>query len=289
MKIGMENLSIYQVASLRIVSAGLILFPITLRHISRIPPNKIGLIFLSGFMGNFIPAFLFCIAESRVDSALAGTLNSLTPIFVIISGVFFFKITIAREKLWGVLIAFAGSILLLFSKGIKGNTDISYSLIIVFATLLYGINVNFINKYLHDIGSLKIAAIALSLCAIPALLILYLTGYFQIFLEITTYKSSLATLTLGVVGTAIANILFYGLIKKAGVIFSSMVTYGMPIVAIGWGFIFHESIGLMQIISLIIILAGVYIASRDINVWLKSTKQKFYLRFKPNRISGNLE
>ena len=280
MKIGMENLSIFQVASLRIVSAGLFLLPITIRHFSKIPNKKLGYIFLSGFMGNFIPAYLFCIAESEVDSALAGTLNSLTPIFAILSGLIFFKMTIPREKLWGVIIAFTGSVLLLFSKGMSNPTDISYSLIIVFATILYGINVNFINKYLHDIGSLQIAAIALSLCAIPALVVLFFTGYFQIFLHIETLKSSLATLTLGIAGTAVANVLYYKLIKKAGVLFSSMVTYGMPFVAIGWGFVFQESIGWRQIVSLLIILIGVYMASRNINDLLKSIRQKFYLGIK---------
>jgi drug/metabolite transporter (DMT)-like permease len=64
-------------------------------------------------------------------------------------------------------------------------------------------------------------------------------------------------------GTAIATILFYMLIKRAGVLFTSMVTYGIPFVAIGWGFVYNENIGWKQIASLFIILAGVYIANRN--------------------------
>lgn len=262
MKLGMEALSIYQVASLRIVCAGLILLPITIRCISKIPRKKVGLIFISGTIGNLIPAFLFCAAESKVDSALAGTLNSLTPIFAIVTGLIFFQMNLSSRKLLGISIAFVGSLFLLFSKGISNNTDISYSLLIVFATLLYGINVNFINRFLHEIESLHIAAIGLSLCAIPAFIILYFTGYFQVFTQSQTFTSTLATFTLGVVGTAIANILFYKLIKEAGVVFSSMVTYGMPFVALGWGLVFKENIGWLQVVSLFIILIGVYIAGK---------------------------
>ncbi len=72
----------------------------------------------------------------------------------------------------------------------------------------------------------------------------------------------MAAATLGIFGTAIATILFYMLIKRAGVLFSSMVTYGIPFVAIFWGVVAHEDIGWKQIISLLVILTGVYFANR---------------------------
>jgi drug/metabolite transporter (DMT)-like permease len=68
---------------------------------------------------------------------------------------------------------------------------------------------------------------------------------------------------MGIMGTAFAIILFYTLVKRAGGIFASMVTYGIPFVAITWGYIFGESIGMMKIASLLIILLGVYWANRN--------------------------
>jgi drug/metabolite transporter (DMT)-like permease len=263
MKIGMESLTDFQVASLRIVSAGIVLLPLTVRHIRSIPFNKIGYIFLSGVLGNLVPSYLFCIAETRVDSALAGTLNALTPIFAIITGFFIFKFHVPSKKIIGIIIAFGGSALLMFGKGMKDTSDISFSLLIVLATSLYGINVNLAKKYLNDVGSLKAASVALSLSAIPALIVLIFTGYFHIFTRPETLIGTLAASTLGVMGTAIATILFYMLIKRAGVLFTSMVTYGIPFVAIGWGFVYNENIGWKQIVSLFIILAGVYIANRN--------------------------
>jgi drug/metabolite transporter (DMT)-like permease len=262
MKAGMETLSVYQVASLRIASAGLVLLPLTIRHIRSIPYNKIGFVFLSGLLGSLLPSFLFCIAETKIDSALAGTLNALTPIFAIVSGIFIFELKVSSKKLTGILIAFAGSVLLLFSKGMKDTANVSFSLYIVLATLFYGINVNLVQKYLHNTSSLKIASVALSLCAIPATLVLFFTGYFRTFSDVATLKSTVAAATLGIFGTAIANILFYMLIKRAGVLFSSMVTYGIPFVAIFWGVIAKEDIGWKQIVSLIVILTGVYFANR---------------------------
>lgn len=263
MKVGLETLTEYQVASLRIVFAGLVLLPITYRHIRKIAFQKMGWVFLSGVLGSLLPAYLFCIAETRIDSAVAGTLNALTPIFAILAGFIIFKHAFERKKILGILIAFAGCIFLMFSKGIKTDVHVGYSLIIVLATVLYGINANLVKKYLYDVGSLKTVAIGLSLCAVPAFLVLLFTGYFGIFLQPYTYQSTLASAVLGIVGSAAANILYYMLIKRAGVLFSSMVTYGIPVVAMFWGWVAHEEIGWKQILSLIVILAGVYVANRS--------------------------
>ena len=84
-------LSPFQVAALRLLCAGLVLLPVTIRQISKIPGKKLILVFLSGLVGNFIPAILFPLAETRIDSSLAGFLNSLTPIFVLITGILFFS------------------------------------------------------------------------------------------------------------------------------------------------------------------------------------------------------
>jgi drug/metabolite transporter (DMT)-like permease len=52
------------------------------------------------------------------------------------------------------------------------------------------------------------------------------------------------------------------LIKRSSIIFASMVTYGIPVIAVAWGLYFGESISLLQVASLLIILAGVYIVNK---------------------------
>ena len=260
MKIGLQQLSSYQVASLRILSSGVILLPITIKYIGRIPAKKLLIVFLSGTLGSLLPALLFCLAEEKIDSSLAGTLNSLTPFFVIITGVVFFKTKIAANKTIGIFIAFIGCILLLLSKSqLQANQHFSSILLVVLATILYGFNVNMVAKNLLHIPSLQIAAIALSLNALPALLLLTLTGYFSLQLgNKAILIATGASMLLGLVGTAIATITFYILVKRAGIIFASMVTYGIPFVAIGWGIYYGENFGWQQLLCLIVILAGVY-------------------------------
>ena len=261
MKIGLDNqLSPYQVAALRMVSAGLVLSPVAVKYIRNIPSNKLLIVLLSGTLGSLLPSFLFCMAEDGIDSSLAGTLNCLTPIFVIVTGVLFFKIKTSTNKIIGIAIAFSGSVLLLISKGhMQESQHLVYVSFVVLATILYGINVNLVGRHLGNISSLQIAAVALSLNAIPAFVVLIYTGYFM--LPLTGHKYLLATgaaSLLGIVGTAIATIIFYMLVKRAGGIFASMVTYGIPFIAIGWGVIYGEAFGWMQVFCLLIILSGVY-------------------------------
>lgn len=267
MKEGLASLSAFQVAALRIVFSGIVLLPSAIKYFRQVPADKIFLVFMSGVLGSLLPAFLFCIAEQGIDSALTGTLNSLTPIFVIVTGALFFQSKASANKILGVIVAITGSVLLLLSKGnLQQDQNLFYISLVVLATVCYGLNVNMVHRHLTGIGSLQIAAVALSLNAIPAFIILYFTGYFDLPLTDKGVLTSTAfSALLGIMGTAVASIIFYMLVKRAGAIFSSMVTYGIPVVANIWGVIYHEEVGWKQVACLALILSGVFIANRKIN------------------------
>lgn len=264
MKEGLINLTAFQVASLRIISSGLVLLPMAIGSFKHIPKNKIVTVFMSGVLGSLLPAYLFCVAEQGVSSALAGVLNSLTPIFVIIAGSLFFQSRTSSNKVAGILIAFCGSVLLFLNQpGFSEKSNALYVSLIVIATICYGINVNMVGRYLGNIPSIRIAAVALSINAVPAFIVLICSGFFQYDFGSKGVLVSIGySFVLGIFGTAIASIIFYMLIKRAGAVFSSMVTYGIPIVAIVWGIIYGEKIGWKDMVCLLVILAGVYVANR---------------------------
>jgi len=198
-----------------------------------------------------------------MDSGLSGILNALTPLFTLLIGAIFFHSVLPVKKWTGVIIGFVGLVLLMVSgkQGISFN-NMNYSLFIILATIFYGLNVNVVSRYLKHIPSLSIAAVAFSVLTIPAGLILFFTGYFhQPFTSGFTYSTGAASI-LGIFGTAVASILFYMLMKRAGYLFASMVTYGIPFVALFWGFLAHETIMPLQILCLILILVGVWLANK---------------------------
>jgi drug/metabolite transporter (DMT)-like permease len=264
MKEGLKELSAYEVATIRILSAGIILLPFALKGFREIHFKDMGKVLVSGLLGSFFPAVLFCIAETQIDSALAGMLNALTPLFVIIIGFLFFKSSVQLNKTVGVVIGFCGMLLLFFSKdGNTTNSNMIFSSLVIAATICYGINVNLVSKYLKHIGSLNLAAVSFGFLIVPSAILLYFLGFFNhSFFNRALLISSSASIVLGVFGTAIASILFYMLMKRAGALFSSMVTYGIPFVAVFWGLLAGETVSGLQILGLMIILTGVYLANR---------------------------
>ena len=265
MKEGLMQLTAFQVAAMRIFSAGLVLLPIAIQQLKETPNEKIKRIIISATIGNFIPAFLFCIAETRINSSLAGIVNALTPLFAILIGILFFKMPFIWKKVAGVLVGFVGLCLLFLpqSNGIEFDKNQLYALYIVAATMLYGINPNLIVKHLKGINSLHIASIGLSVLAIPSFFILLFTGYFSAFNTSEPFvRATIASVILGVFGTAVAQIFFLMLLKRTGVVFSSLATYIMPFVAILWGVYYGETITNWELICLGIILSGVYFANK---------------------------
>lgn len=264
MKIGMVEFSSYQVASLRIFSAGLFLLPLALKNIKGIKRNEFLLIILSGLLGNYLPAYLFCIAETKIDSSLAGIINSLMPIFVIVVGVIFFNLDITKKKIIGVLSAFIGLSVLLGAKGFSHDLNFFHILLAIIGTLFYGINSHLISLKLKDLSSVKIISVSTTALAIPSLVTLFYTDFFNVFSNEKQFILSLsASVVLGVLGTALASWLFYILIKRAGSVFASLVTNTMPIVAVFWGWVSGESVTILEIICLFIILSGVYYTNKD--------------------------
>jgi drug/metabolite transporter (DMT)-like permease len=272
MKIGMfatddsAALSANQVAAIRILSASLVLLPFAPGAWRRLPSAGIGgYIFLSGLLGSFFPAFLFCMAESKIDSSLAGTINAITPIFTLLIATIFFKSKIALHKWAGIAVGFCGCLLLFIGKGNASTGQYSFSAFAVLATVCYGINVNMVRHRLMLVPSLDIASLAFSFLLIPSLAVLYFSGFFQLPITKTPYLGAiLASATLGIIGTALASVLFYILVKRAGIVFASLVTYGIPFVALGWGILYGEKIGINQMIALLIILSGVYLANQNL-------------------------
>lgn len=262
------GLSAAQIAALRIFSAGMVFVPFAFFHFSKIPKNKLGFVILSAVFGNLLPAFLFAEAITRLDSSLAGILNSLTPICVVVIGIFFFKDKIKSQKIVGVLTGFLGLVLLtalplILDKKSISLDNLGYTLLIVTATFLYGINVNMVGHYLKGLNPIHIATVSLAIMTIPAGIMLWQQGFLHLdFRDPVVKKSVLESIGLGVAGSAIATALFYTLVQRAGILFASLVTYGIPFIALFWGFLGGEKITWVQPFCLGIILVGVYLANR---------------------------
>lgn len=261
MKKSAEQLSGWQIGAVRIFSASVVFLPFTSFHLRQLPKAKIPIVLLTGLLGNLFPAFLFGIAiQHSGESSLAGILNSLTPLFVILIGILFFGANLQRKKLAGVLVGFVGLFILSLSNGPLTESGIGYTLLILLATIFYGLNVNIVGTYLKGLHPVKMATVSIGFLSVPTALVLW---FAPVSLNTQEMRTSVgAAVALGILSSSVATIIFYALIERAGGLFASLVTYAVPVVAIGWGLVYHEAIGFLQIGCLAVILSGVYIANR---------------------------
>ncbi|HOY31333.1 MAG TPA: DMT family transporter [Bacteroidales bacterium] len=264
MKRGLEHYSAGQLALLRIAFACIFLFPFAVRSAKKINRKKLLYIAITGIVGNGIPAFLFAKAQTGIDSSLAGILNSLTPLFTLVIGILFFSYQAKWLNIAGVFIGLAGTIGLMSISGHKTlEFNFSYGIYIIIATILYGINLNIVRKYLADTDATTITAFAFLIIGIPVICILFFATNF-----ITLLTKNPGALTglgyiaiLGVVGSGIAVILHNILIKKGGVLFAASITYLIPLVAVFWGVADGEAFEPFYVFWIALILAGVFIAN----------------------------
>ncbi len=262
MKVSLQGLTPPQIAGVRIFSAAIVFLPFALFHFRQVPKARLGIILLTGIFGNLLPAFLFAAAILRIDSSLTGILNSLTPLCVVVIGIAFFRNRISTRKILGVVVGFIGLCLLSVTQSGISLANAGYAGLVLLATVSYGLNVNLVSYYLKGVHPVKAATISLSFMALPAGIILYLEGFMDLdFHNPHVQWSLLNCILLGVVGSAIATALFYILVQKAGGLFASLVTYGIPFVALGWGFLAGESISWIAILCLLVILTGVFMAN----------------------------
>ena len=264
MKKALISLSPIQVGALRILITAVFLFLIGFKHVFKINKRQWYYLLLNGFIGSFIPVFLFAYAIKHIDSSIASILNSLTPLNTIIFGALIFGFSFKRSQLIGVLVGLVGAIVLILKGAeINPSQDYSYAGLILIATICYALNVNIIKKHLHDLDALSITVGNFMLLIVPAFIVLYFTEFFTTFELNATSRLSLIYITiLAIFGTGLAKILYNHLIQISTPVYSSSVTYLIPIVAIMWGVLDGEKISIVQILAGGIIIFGVYLVNK---------------------------
>jgi drug/metabolite transporter (DMT)-like permease len=265
MKRALVGLTPIQVGALRILITAVFLVLIGFKRLFKINRRHWYYLTINGFVGTFFPAFLFAYAINEIDSSVASILNSLTPLNTLILGALIFGFGFRKRQLIGVLIGLTGTLMLIL-KGVEvnPNQDYFYASFILLSSIGYALNVNILKKYLHDLDALSITVGNFVLLVVPTLMVLWFTNFFSTFEINDTSLNAVYYITLlAVFGTGLAKIMFNRLIQISTPIFSSSVTYLIPIVAISWGIMDGEKISFLQFLSGFIILLGVYLVNKS--------------------------
>jgi len=259
---GEPVLTPWQMATARLSIAWLVLSPLLFKHASLLRQHWRPLLG-SGLLGNGIPAILFALAQTRIDSSLSGMLNSLTTLMTLIVGVALFGHRLRIVHVVGVLIGLAGAVGLIALKGGDGIPSWSvYAALPIVGTLCYGISGNIVKRHLYSVPPLATSVLALTFVGPISIGLALGSGLPETLATNPHGWSSLGYVAiLAVLSSALALVLWNVLLQRTTALRAATVTYLMPVVAIGWGLLDGEYITWAQVGMIAAVLGGVYIVS----------------------------
>lgn len=224
----------------------------------------LGIIFLVALVNNTLPFSLITWGEQYIPSGLAAILNSTVPLFaVVISHFALSDERFSWSRVAGVTVGFMGVAILfapdLFSQGFSGA--VIGQLAIILASLGYAIGSVTARKYLRGVPSATLSALQLGFAllwvTLPAL------AWEKPWTMQPTALAWFSALWLGLLGTGLAYLFFFQLIKSIGATPTTMVTYVIPVFAVIFGVIFlDERLYWAQLAALALIFAGVWLVNR---------------------------
>ena len=217
---------------------------------------------LIGLCNISIPFVLIAIGTSMINSYLAAILMSTTPLSGSLLAHFFLKDEkLSLPKSLGVLIGFSGIVLLFFDKVIINSENYLYALITILGSTFYCIG-GLLTLKLKDRKNENVTT-STTLWSVIFLL------PFSLVIETPwnsspTLASTVSLLYLGVVATGFAWLIRFRILTVNGLVFQTQVAYLIPIFGIFFGyFLMNEIITWRVLVSLVIILTGIYIFKKN--------------------------
>lgn len=275
-KRGLEAYPSLLVGALRIFVSFVVLLPVAIVHLKRVPLYKWKYIAIIGLIGTGLPAYLFARAQTQIDSSLAGILNSLTPLFTLLVGLAFFKQRAVWQSVTGVIIGLLGAVGLIYTTS-NGSFEFHFSFAIyaILATIGYAFQTNMIKYYLSDVHPLSIAALGFFFIGIP---VTFYVFFFSDFTSILSgHPDGLSSFgyiaILGVMASAVAIILYNKLVQITNAVFASSVTYFVPVLALFWGMTDGERYPAVSLIFIVMILFGILLVNRTRKKQLQKQKK----------------
>jgi drug/metabolite transporter (DMT)-like permease len=206
-----------------------------------------------------IPFTLFPLAQGSVNSAIAGMLNGAAPIFTAVIATILLRRPPGSRQLVGIPLGFLGVAAIALSAAGQGPSQVGGVVLILVATICYGIAFNVATPLQQRYGSLPVMARILTIGAVLTAPL----GLFSISGSHFEWSALAATGAVGVLGTGVAFVLMGRLVGRVGPTRASIVGYLIPVVALGLGMLFrHDEVGSFAVAGVALVILGAYLTSR---------------------------
>jgi drug/metabolite transporter (DMT)-like permease len=280
MKVGLEAMGPVQISALRILSGAVVLLALLLAGGGRLPTGwRIwGHLLVCGFFLGALPFTLFALSETRISSALAGIGNATTPIVAVLATMAFLPgERVTGRRLAAVLIGFLGVVTIMQPWTATDRPDLVGFSMALIGGASYGIGWTYNRRFLStaDLGGLSQPAATLTSGLV--LMVPFVIGWALVQPEglaaIWAYDVAgagdwpwlplVCTLALGVVGTGFAYMLQFDVVRGAGPVIGSTITYLIPVVSVALGvLVLGEHLGPWQLVGFAIVLGAALVVNQ---------------------------
>ena len=264
-KIGLVEITPLMLVAFRISFGILFLFIVLRAQRLSLPKGRRlwGYFIIAGLFNTALPFVLIAWSETVIESALASILNGMTPLFsVLIAHFVLHDERITGAKAIGVILGFAGLIVIVgrnLQGGLFGN--LVAELAVVAASISYAAASVFVRRTLRHQPATVLAVGQLGMADI-----FILAGLFAIDRPLHFPSQPLtwfSVVWLGILGSGVAYLLYFYLLKEIGASRTTMVTYVIPVVGVFLGIIvLHEALDWRALLGAIIAIGGVLLANR---------------------------
>ena len=269
MKRALESFSYSQVGALRVSIAAIFMIIVGFKQFKYFRKKDLIPLLIVGFLGNAIPYVLFPLAVNHLDSGVVGIVNSLVPLFTVLIGGWFFGQKAGKTQWQGVTVGLLGAALLILpmnsilNGAFEIEGDLAYGLYGVLATMMYGTSVNTLKMQLPHLKALTVTTLSLASVAPFTIAYSLSSSFFDVFSSDPNAWTNFGYICiLGILGSALAVIFFNRLIQMTSALFSSSVTYAIPVVAVIWGIWDGEQIIWNHLVGLVVIITGIYLINK---------------------------
>jgi drug/metabolite transporter (DMT)-like permease len=214
-----------------------------------------------GLVNTAIPFWLLSWSEKRIDSGLASILQAAVPMFsALLAFGFFREARVGGLRLVGLVVGFVGVALLV---GAQPHAKLLAAFAVVCVAFCYAAGQLVAGRHLGGTSPLVVALASTAVSTVAALP----AGILQAPAGMWHGETVASILVLGLVGTAVAYLLFFALIQKAGAVYAGLVTYLVPPMALAYGALFlSERFGASAFAGLFLILGGVAMATGSVRL-----------------------
>jgi drug/metabolite transporter (DMT)-like permease len=261
------------VALIRTGCGSAFLWTVLIARRRSLPPRRLlGWLLLVALLKNAIPFVFFAIGERTVPSSIAAIINATTPIWTLLLSLSVMKQKPEGRAIPGVLLGFFGVVLVVYSQAVSHGADAtsasstgsslkSYLIGILFIALAsagYAIATTIAKAKLTGLDPIGLATTQLSLAGLMILPVALLGPHPGTILR----SSVLAGITLGVIGSGLAYLLYYSLLDRISSTRTVAVTYLLPIWGLFWGAIAHEPITTTAYLGVAIVIFGLVLLNK---------------------------